>query len=94
MLTFLRHLVVKLDEESPGWLAETIILLDGARYHTGEDIREYLHKMQLEVIWSAPYSYAAAPIELLFGGLKLGELNPLRQPTGKKVRDFSLLLIL
>ncbi len=37
------------------------------------------------MIWSAPYSYSTAPIELLFGGLKLGELNPERQPTGKKV---------
>ena len=46
LLTFLRHLTVKLDEESPGWEAETVILLDGARYHTGEEIREYLRKMQ------------------------------------------------
>ena len=85
LLTFLRHLTAKLDEESPGWEAETVILLDGARYHTGEEIREYLRKMQLQVIWSAPYSYSTAPIELLFGGLKFGELNPQRQPTGKKV---------
>ena len=45
MLTFLRHLVMKLDEEQPDWLGETIILLDGARYHTGEEIREYIRKM-------------------------------------------------
>ena len=40
------------------------------------------------MIWSAPYSYSTAPIELLFGGLKLGELNPERQPTGKKVSAY------
>ena len=74
MMVFLRHLIMQLDNERPGWRADTIILLDGARYHTCEDIREYLHKMQLQVIWSAPYSYSTAPIELLFGGLKLGEL--------------------
>ena len=85
LLAFLQHLSAKLDEESPGWRAETIILLDGARYHTGEEIREYIHKMQLQVVWSAPYSYSTAPIELLFGGLKFGELNPERLPTGKKV---------
>lgn len=85
MLAFLRHLVAELDEERPGWRADTIILLDGARYHTGEKIREYLHKLQLQVIWTGPYSYAAAPIERLFAGLKFGELNPAQLPTGKKV---------
>ena len=94
MLAFLRHLLDSLEEESPGYSAETIVLLDGARYHTGEAIREYLHKLQLQVTWSAPYSYAAAPIELLFGALKLGELNPLRQPTGKKVSETLMLLTL
>ena len=68
MLAFLRHLMAKLDEEHPGWTEEWVILLDGARYHTGEEIREYLRKMQLQVIWSAPYSYTTAPIELLFEG--------------------------
>ncbi len=93
MLAFLRHLTMKLDEELPGWRSETVILLDGARYHTGEEIREYIRKMQLQVVWSAPYSYAAAPIELLFGGLKFGELNPERQPTCKKVSIFFIFLI-
>jgi len=93
MLVFLRHLVKTLDQERPGWRADTIILLDGARYHTGGDIREYLHKMQLQVIWSAPYSYSTAPIELLFGGLKFGELNPEKLPTGKKVSILIFVLI-
>ncbi len=84
MLAYLQHLIAELDEERPGWRGDTFILLDGARYHTGEDIREYIHKMRLPVIWSAPYSYSTAPIELLFAGLKFGELNPERLPTGKK----------
>ena len=75
-MVFLAYLVQKLDQETPGWRSSTWILLDGARYHTGEEIRSFIHKMQLQVIWSAPYSYSTAPIELLFGGLKFGELNP------------------
>ena len=55
MLTYLQHLVAELDEQRPGWRGDTLILLDGARYHTGEDIREYIFKMRLPVIWSAPY---------------------------------------
>ena len=85
MLAFLQHFILVLDEEDAAWREDTIILLDGARYHTGEEIREYIHKMRLQIIWSAPYSYSAAPIELLFGGLKFGKLNPDRLATGKRV---------
>ena len=40
--------------------------------------------MGLNLIFSAPYSYSAAPIETLFSNLKLGELNPERLTTGKR----------
>ena len=42
MLAFLSHLVKQLDLERPSWRDDTIILLDGARYHTGTDVREYM----------------------------------------------------
>ena len=74
----------QLDSEGPGWEEKTVFLLDGARYHTSEEMREYFRKMKVQVIYSGPYSYGAAPIELLFGALKQGELNPERQPTGKR----------
>ena len=35
-------------------------------------------------MFTAPYSYTTSPIERLFAGLKFGELNPTRQPTGKR----------
>ena len=75
MLVYLQHLVAVLDAEIPGWKADTYLLLDGARYHVGSEIREYLHKMQVLVCWSAPYSYASASIELIFSALKFGTLN-------------------
>jgi len=85
MLVFMRHLMMQLDREDPDWKKKTVFLLDGARYHTSDEMREYLRKMELRIIYSGPYSYSSAPIELLFGGLKLGELNQNREPTGKKV---------
>jgi len=85
MLIFLIHLVKQLDQEQPSWKENTILLLDGARYHTGAAVREYLRKLEVQVMWSAPYSYSTAPIEMVFGALKFGELNPGREPTGKKV---------
>ena len=44
-MLFMRHLVAKLDLETPGWQEDSIILMDNAPYHTGDEIRDYLHKM-------------------------------------------------
>ena len=83
-MLFIRYLVRKLDEDTPGWEDDSIILVDNATYHRGEDIRKYFKKMQIPIMYSAPYSFSTAPIETLFAHLKLGELNPDRESTGKK----------
>ena len=93
MLIFLLHLVKLLDVERPGWKDNTVLLLDGARYHMGARVREHMRKLELQVIWSAPYSYSTAPIEMVFGALKTGELNPEAHKTGKKVSARSLFFI-
>ena len=85
MMIYLIHLVNQLDQERSSWRDDTVLLLDGARYHTGTEVREYLRKLELQVIWSGPYSYSTAPIETVFSALKFGQLNQDRKPTGKKV---------
>ena len=84
LMLFMKHLLKQLDTEEHDWQSNTVFLLDGAKYHTSEEMREYFRKMKVQVIYSGPYSYGAAPIELLFGALKHGELNPERRPTGKR----------
>ena len=42
-----------------------------------------IQKLRLPVIFSGPYSYSTAPIEMLFGGLKNGTLLQYGDPTGK-----------
>jgi len=91
MMIFLIHLVNQLDQERSSWRDDTVLLLDGARYHTGSEVREYLRKLDLQVIWSGPYSYSTAPIETVFSVLKFGQLNQDRKPTGKKV--FQLIFL-
>jgi len=88
-MLFLRHLIVKLDLESPGWQENSLFLMDNAPYHVSEQARGHLRKMQVPVMFSGPYSYSAAPIETLFSLLKLGELNKTHVSTGKKVSPFS-----
>ena len=39
-MIFLVHLVQQLDTERPSWRDDTVLLLDGARYHTGSKVRE------------------------------------------------------
>ena len=56
MMVFLVHLVRLLDAERPGWRDDTVLLLDGARYHVGSRVREYMRRLKLEVIWSGQYS--------------------------------------
>ena len=84
MITFLYHLVQVLDNETPGWRENSWIVHDNAPYFTSEETRAAVNAMGLNMTFSAPYSYSAAPIETLFSNLKLGELNPDRQATGKR----------
>ena len=84
MTTFLRYLKRQLDWETPGWEDSTTILLDNASWHTNPLMKQRLARMQLPVCYTGPYGYSASPIELVFGALKLAELNPDGQPTGKR----------
>ena len=49
-----------------------MILLDNAKYHTSSDTQEALMKLKIPYMFSGPYSYSTAPIELMFSGLKNG----------------------
>ena len=84
MTLFLLYLARQLDREEPGWQETTTILVDNAAWHTSSEIKQRLVKMQLPIIYLGPYSYSAAPVELVFAAIKLGDLNRQRQPTGKK----------
>ena len=73
-----------MDLESPGWQDETTILLDNASWHNKPLMKKRLAKMGLSIMYSGPYCYSSAPLELVFAALKFGYLNPNRLPTGKK----------
>jgi transposase len=84
MMLFLHHLTKTLDIETPDWRESTIILMDNASYHRSQETKEVVKKLGLKVIYTGPYSYSASPIELMFGSLKVGEINPESQATGKR----------
>ena len=81
---FLSQLAEALDLERPNWREDTVILLDGARYHTCQSTRDHMRRLSMPVMFSGPRSYDAAPCELFFASLKNGDLNPNGLATGKK----------
>ena len=66
-------------------------MMDNAKYHTSEETRDALRKMQLPILFTGPYSYSSCPIEYLFAGLKNTQLLSVAQPSGKK---YVLLLLI
>ena len=61
-----------------------MLLWDNAPYHRSAESKVVIKRLGLKVIFTGPYSYSGVPIELLFAGLKLGELNAEGWPTGKR----------
>ena len=81
---FLSQLSSRLDVERPSWRDDSVLLLDGASYHICPEVREHMKVLGIPVIFTAPYSYAACPVELFFAYFKNQDINPLMLPTGKK----------
>ena len=84
MCLFLKRLLSKLQAERPGYKQNTIFQLDGARYHTSEDMRNYVANQGLYVVIGGPYGYNIAPVEMFFAALKATDINPDRAKTGKR----------
>ena len=82
-----------LDADDAEWRKKSMILLDGAGWHTSAKIVAFFKQLWLPVAISAPNSYETAAIEKAFGALKRGSLNPLNRPFTKKVSLLFLLLI-
>ena len=82
MRLYLSRLAMQLDFERPDWRKSTVFMLDNASYH--KKILGHLKELKIQVIFTGPYSYDAAPCELLFAQLKTNNLNPSGLQTGKK----------
>lgn len=83
MEIFLRKLVLKLQRDDKDWRENTVILLDNASYHTSDSSVDLLGGLDIPVIFTGPYSYDGAPIELLFAAIKTDDINPELLKMGK-----------
>ena len=67
MEIFLRQLVLKLDREDADGRDSTVILHDNAPYATSESTLELMKGLRIPMVYTGPYSYDAAPVELVVG---------------------------
>jgi len=51
-------------------------MLDNAPYHSSKVMMEFYELHQLPVMFTAPHSYAASPVELMFAHFKRADINP------------------
>ena len=73
---FMTKLVGKLTTEDPDWMRNTIFMLDNAPYHKDVYVLEALRRQGCNIIFLGPYSWSAAPCELLYSAVKRTNLNP------------------
>jgi transposase len=84
MEIFLQQLARKLDSESDSWRSQTVWLWDNAPWHANSSMLKFLERMEVQVLYTAPHSFAASPIELLFSAMKATDINPDKLKTGKQ----------
>ena len=58
--------------------------MDGASYHRSAETRSCINHLNMDVVVSAPYSYAAAAAETWFAHFKRGDFNKENVKTGKR----------
>ena len=81
---YLQELVKVLDQENEQWRASTILVMDGASYHTSKETKETMSNLHIPVLFFGPYSYLISPCELFFSLFKSVNINPDNVPMGKK----------
>ena len=81
---FITHLIGVLEQDDKDFRQNSVFLLDGAEYHTSQEVQEHLRRHGVDYIYTGPRSYDAAACELFWAYLKSGNLNVNNLPTGKR----------
>jgi hypothetical protein len=58
--------------------------MDGASYHINDETQMFMRRNNVNLYFSAPYSYDAAACEMFFSYLKNKDLNPEKLKLGKR----------
>jgi transposase len=75
----------QIERQDPDWRSKYILMLDNASYHKSAMIIDYFKNASVPVLFTAPYSTVAVPVEFFFGGLKNGLLIELEDNNSRYV---------
>jgi hypothetical protein len=81
---FLKDLIKKLDLEDKQWRSNTVLVWDGAPYHTSNEVHEFLESQQVPLMQLGPYGYLLNTPELFFAAFKSSKINKDNIAVGKK----------
>ena len=73
---YIRELVKVLEKENRNFRSSVLLLHDGASYCRGKAFQDVLRELHVPFMISSPHSYNISWVELLFGAIKTGVLNP------------------
>ena len=59
-----------MDVTEPDWKEKHVIILDNAPAHTPDAVKDVIQAAGVKVMYTAPASFSALPVEHLFGRLK------------------------
>jgi hypothetical protein len=85
MRLFMNELIIRLDREDKAWRRNTVLVWDGAGYHTSKETMAMLEDYQVPMLQLGAYGYLLNTPELLFAAFKSKKLNIDDVPVGKKV---------
>ena len=76
---------LSLDEHISDWRDKYVVLLDNCPAHTSVAAYSVMAYLQIPILFSAPASYSAIPVEGVFGALKAIDLDQLPEPNTARI---------
>ena len=88
--SFLIALERQLNEVRPDWRSTHVFLLDNCSIHKTQLARKVLTSLKYHVIYSAPASFLAIPIEGIFGALKAVDFDAIQDPDPSLLKSANI----
>ena len=89
-LAFMVKMVHHLDEHVSNWRDQYVIVLDNCAAHTSVISARVLAHLRVPLLYTAPASYAALPVEGIFAMLKAVDLDAIADPPAEMLASFGV----
>ena len=89
-LAFMLEMISMLDVEVKDWRERYIVVLDNCPAHASEISMRVLTFLRVPLMFTAPASYAALPVEGIFAGLKALDLEQIEDPSDDILKELNM----